>query len=271
MPLFSSKLELTSAASGSGVALADVQFIRGAFRTVANTGELNNIPVTQVQDGQIVWVEGASSLYQASVTLADYVNSFADTVSWSTFSGFGSGGGGGASNIGELTDVTTGSLSNGQVLQYNSSTGKWEASSISGTGDISAVFAGDGLTGGGSAGSVSLDVDPGLGMQLTTDGISLDTGSTHFINALSALDTAGIFKATGSYHSTNSNLKVTGSISINFEGIGAALEIKSGSTQLFNFGNDGVFKLLPLSSTPTALIGGVFMDNSGSLWTGVVD
>ena len=46
MPLFSSKLELTSAASSSGVALADVQYIRGAFRTVANTGELNNISVT---------------------------------------------------------------------------------------------------------------------------------------------------------------------------------------------------------------------------------
>ena len=250
MPLFSSKLELTSAASGSGIALADVQFIRGAFRTVANTGELNNIPITQIQNGQIVWVEGESANYQATVTLADYVNTFADSVAWSTFTGFG--GSGGASNIGELTDVTTGSLSNGQVLQYNSSTGKWEASSISGTGDISAVFAGDGLTGGGSAGSVSLDVDPGLGMQLTTDGISLDTGSGHFINAINALADTGIFQQTGSIFSANEDFEITGSLTIDWSSTGKPLSITSGSLEVFSVSNNGVLNLISQSNTPTA-------------------
>ena len=269
MPLFSSKLELTSAASGSGIALADVDFIRGAFRTVADTGSLNNIPVTQVQDGQIVWVEGESSTYQATVTLADYVNTFVDTVSWSTFSGFGSGGGGGSSTIGGLSDVSTGSLSNGQVLQYNSSTGKWEASSVSGTGDISAVFAGDGLTGGGSAGSVSLDVDPGLGMQNTTDGISLDTGSSHFINAINALSDTGIFQPTGSFYSTNAELQITGSLTIDFASAGKAFSVTSASLEVFSVHGNGVLQLVTQSATPSPIVGGIYLDNTGSLYIGV--
>lgn len=267
MPLFSSKLELTSAASGSGVALADVQFIRGAFRTVADTGELNNIPVTQVQDGQIVWVEGQSATYQASVTLADYVNTFTDTVSWSVFSGFGSGGGG-ASSLGELTDVTTGSLSNGQVLQYNASTGKWEASNVSGTGDISAVFAGDGLTGGGTAGSVSLDVDPGLGMQLTTDGITLDTGSAHFINAINALSDTGIFQQTGSAYSANADFEITGSLAIDFSSVGKPFSITSASIEVFSIHGNGVLQLISQSNTPDPIVGGIYLDNNNDLYIG---
>ena len=269
MPLFTSKLELTSTASGSGKAIADVEFVRGAFRTVATAGELDNIGVEQVADGQIVWVEAESSTYQATLVLADYVNTFSDTVTWSTFSGFGSGGGGGASNIGELTDVTTGSLSNGQVLQYNSSTGKWEASSVSGTGDISAVFAGDGLTGGGSAGSVSLDIDPGLGMQLTTDGITLDTGSTHFTNAIAALADKNIFQATGSIYSTNQELEITGSLTIDWSSTGKPLSITSGSLEVFSVSNNGVLNLISQSNTPSATEGSLYFGNDKNLYLGV--
>lgn len=267
MPLFSSKLELTSAASGSGIALADVQFIRGAFRTVANTGELNNIPITQIQDGQIVWVSAENGTYQATVTLADYVNTFADTVSWSTFSGFGSGGG--ASNIGELTDVTTGSLSNGQVLQYNSSTGKWEASTVSGTGDISAVFAGDGLSGGGSAGSVSLDVDAGLGIGLTTDGVTLDTGSAHFINAINNLSTSGIFTQTGSYYSTTNDLQVSGSMRFQYDGSTTPFAIDSGSQETFSVSGEGILRIISQSSTPDVVEGGIYRGNDNNFYLGI--
>jgi hypothetical protein len=201
MPLFSSKLELTSAASSSGAALADVQFVRGAFQTIPNLTDLGNIPVSQTQHQQIVWVESASATYQATITPADYISTFTDTVAWSVFTGFGSGGGGGGSStIGSLTDVTTGSLANGQVLQWNASTNKWEANTVSGTGDISAVFAGDGLSGGGSAGSVVLDVDAGSGINLTGGTVNINTGSTHFIQGVVNLD---VFSATGSYYATS--------------------------------------------------------------------
>lgn len=127
MPLFSSKLELTSAASSSGAALADVQFIRGAFQTVPNLTDLGNIPVSQAQHQQVVWVESESATYQATVTLANYVDTFTDSVSWSVFTGFGSGGGGGgATNLGDLTDVVTSSLDDGDVLAWNQSNTRWE-------------------------------------------------------------------------------------------------------------------------------------------------
>jgi hypothetical protein len=40
--------------------------------------------------------------------------------------GGGGGGGGGASNLNGLSDVTIGTLADGQLLQYNSSSGEWE-------------------------------------------------------------------------------------------------------------------------------------------------
>ena len=158
MPSISSKLVLTSAASSSGTALADIEFIKGAFYTVAEYDSLADIPISRISDGQLVWVEDAASVYQASVTLADYINTFADSVSWSEFSGFGGSGG-------------------------------------SGTGDITAVIASDGLIGGafsGTAtlkvgqgdgiitGSDSVSVRAGSGIIVNSNGVSVDTGSLHF-------------------------------------------------------------------------------------------
>ena len=96
MPFFGNKLELTPLATGSGTALADIEFIKGAFYTVAQYTELADIPLARVSEGQIVWVEDASSTYQATITPPNYINTFAPTVSWSEFSGFGGGGGAGA-------------------------------------------------------------------------------------------------------------------------------------------------------------------------------
>ena len=70
------------------------------------------------------------------------------------------------------------------TTSYNASAGVWEASNVSGTGDISAVFAGDGLSGGGTAGSVSLDVSAGLGVNLTGGNVNVDTGSSHFTSGV---------------------------------------------------------------------------------------
>jgi hypothetical protein len=158
MPLFSSKVELTSAASGSGTALADIEFIKGAFYTVAEYNDLANIPVARVSDGQIVWVEDAESTYQATVTQPDFISTFVATVSWSEFSGFGGGSGGGS-------------------------------------GDITAVIAGSGLTGTAFSGTATLNVGQGNGITVSADsisarasdgitvnssGISINTGSAHF-------------------------------------------------------------------------------------------
>ena len=173
MPSLSSKLVLTSAASSAGTALADIDLIKGAFYTVAEYDDLDDIPLSRISNGQIVWVEDASSTYQATVTLADYITTFEDSVSWAEFSGFGSGGG-------------------------------------SGTGDITAVIASDGLIGGSFTGTATLKVGQGdgivtgsdsvsvkayngihvdsngvsvsgsLGISVAADGVSINTGSVHF-------------------------------------------------------------------------------------------
>ena len=66
----------------------DIEDIKGSFYNVATLADLNNISDTLISDGQIVWVESESATYQATITLADYINTFSDTITWAEFTGF---------------------------------------------------------------------------------------------------------------------------------------------------------------------------------------
>lgn len=216
MPAIGSKITLSAAASGSGVAIADIDLIKGAFYTVPEYTMLEDIPTNRLMDGQIVWVEDAASTYQLSITPANPPFTFTDVYTWSEFSGFGGGSGGGS-------------------------------------GDITAVIAGDGIDGGAFTGTAT---------------VKLDTGSAHFQSGV--LDLA-LFQETGSVFTAHSSIGVTGSLTLQKDDSGDALSVYSGSIKTFGITGDGLLRMVTQSSTPTPIPGGLYLDSNYNLFIGQED
>ena len=135
------QLVLNSAYTSSE-ALMDVQFIKGAFKVYETYNEMTDSPLASISNNQIVWCEELETVFQATVTLANPPISFTDSVTWAEFNGFGGSGGG--------------------------------------SGDITAVLAGNGLTGGATSGIASLAIGAGDGISVSADAVSINTGSAHF-------------------------------------------------------------------------------------------
>jgi len=193
MPIsVSSKLQLNSTAIAANDVLADIERIKGAFKIYTST-TLNSTSVNYFTDGQIVYVSDSGSLYKANVSLADYINTFEDTVSFSQFS-FNSGSfvsasfDSGSSVLTFFGEELVGSTQVSMSVDLSA----LEGGGGGGSGDITAVFTSDeGITGGASSGNVVLELQAGDGIALNSSGINVSTGSTHFVGGVQKVEIDG--------------------------------------------------------------------------------
>lgn len=255
--------------SGNSGAFTEIKYVQGGWITLPSASDMIALDPSRVAEGQIVYIQQTNELYKGSFFEAFVTPGYAGFSNSQSFAPFSwpGGGGGGATTLGGLTNVSSSanSASNGDVLQYNASAGVWEASNVAGTGDISAVFAGDGLSGGGTAGSVSLDVAAGDGINLTGGNVNVNTGSTHFITGVVDLN---VFQQTGSVYNTTNEIGITGSLTLRKDGSGDALSVYSGSVKTFGITGDGLLRLVSQSSTPTAVAGTLYLDSNYDLYIG---
>jgi len=78
----------------------------------------------------------------------------------------------------------------------------------------------------------------------------------------------GIFTQTGSFYSTENNLKVTGSFDISLDGIDDKFTVSSGGDLKFEFNEEGTVKFTPQATAPTAVSGGMFYSGSDDYFLG---
>ena len=75
-------------------------------------------------------------------------------------------------------------------------------------------------------------------------------------------------KPTGSFYSTENNLKVTGSFDISLDGIDDKFTVSSGGNLKFEFNEEGTVKFTPQATAPTAVSGGMFYSGSDDYFLG---
>jgi len=203
--------------SGNTGAFTKAEFVQGGWITVTSGSDMIALDHTRLADGQIVYVRETNKTYVCEFFEAFVTPGYSGFANSASFSEFNF-----PSTAGEGADIT-------------------------------AVIAGDGLSGGATSGDAT---------------VNLDTGSAHFTEALQAINYAGVFKQTGSYYSTTNDLQVTGSLTMKYDGSTDPLKITSGSLDTFTVTGDGILTLISQSDTPAAKAGSIYFGNDGNFYFG---
>lgn len=192
------------------------------LRNVPTYTDMYNISLERRREGMIVGIMSDNTYWKLLPSTGSNIWNLGSASNWQEFAIFGGGGGAGVPNqyyipSGEKVIVPTysqywiygdltiaGELENhGQVViangglvlsggTFSGMTGSLLFVTLNTTqGDIQGITAGDGLTGGGSSGYVTLDVNTGLGITISSDAVSMvwggtATGLTFSANAIAA-------------------------------------------------------------------------------------
>ena len=174
----------------------------GAVSLALDLNELTAAAVDVSADSIAIIDAGDSSSKKESI--ADLATAMAGTNLTAT-----------SGTLGIATSVIRGTISAGGDLSYNSGTGV--ISFTNDAGDIEGVTAGNGLTGGGTSGTVGLNIGQGTGITVNADDVAVN---------MSAFDTDDLSEgSTNLYHTTG---RVTGAISVTDAGGDGSLAYNAG-------------------------------------------
>lgn len=108
--------------------------------------------------------------------------------------------------------------------------------------------------------NLASSTDPDFGTIFIDNHIAIATGSFRFVDGVLK---AGLFRQTGSYYSTTNNIKISGSLDIDFNSQNDHISITSQSIDVFKVTNQGVVQLKQHNTPPEP--------NSGSMYYGSDD
>lgn len=79
----------------------------------------------------------------------------------------------------------------------------------------------------------------------------------------------GIFSKTGSFYSTNQDIKITGSLDIELDGDTQEVTVSVSGSKKVKINSEGILVFNPLNSTPTPITGGLYYDINKGFYLGL--